>query len=118
MLRKSWLAGKARDVSDSNHKMVIFQLRCLRPEPGIGRYRLVLQIDGLDFSRIEIGFRTEPANGRDGIQDPDTSRNHLGQHRLEDEVVLLADQSHFDSGIRFKEFFQRDSGINSPETAA
>src|SRR5215469_8423393 len=115
MLRKSWLAGEARYVSNSNHKMVIFQLRCLWPEPSTGRDGLVLQIDGFDFPGVEIGFRTESANWRDSVQDSDTSGNHLGQHRLEDQVVLLADQSHFDSGIRFKEFFQRDGGIHSPE---
>ena len=118
MLCKSSLSRKAGDVSNGDNKMVVFQLRCLWPEACTGHHPLVLQVDGLDFSCVEIGFRTEAANWRDGIENSNTPRNNLRQHRLENEIVFFADQAHFNVIICFKVLLERDGGVDASKTPA
>jgi hypothetical protein len=79
------------------------------------------EIDGLDHARVEVRVPAEATNGRDRIRDTDGSRDDLGQHRLEDNVVLAAHEPQFDvaAGDLFREqLLERQRRIHTAEAAA
>src|SRR5438876_278367 len=118
VLLKPRLTGKARDVAERDDEMIVLQLVRSRPKTRAGRHDLVLEIDGLHLSAVEVGVRTEPANRGNGIQDSDAPRDDLREHGLKHQIVLLADQPDFDAGIVLEKLFQRHRRVDAAEAAS
>src|SRR5262245_39113255 len=81
----------------------------------------MIEIDRLDGARIEIGVRTEPANRCDRVEQADRAGDDLGQHRLEHEVVLAADQPELDvatSNVGLQKLLERQRCVDAAEAAA
>src|SRR2546425_3849890 len=51
-----------------------------------------VELDLLHAARVEVRARAEAPDRRDRVEDPDTPRDHLRQHRLEDDVIVAADE--------------------------
>ncbi len=84
--------AEVRDVAEREHQMVVVQDVLVRAEPRRGRDRAVAEVNGLDLADVQVRARQQPADGADHVRDADRAGDHFGQHRLEDEVVLLIDQ--------------------------
>lgn len=96
VLAEARLAGEARDVAESDHEVVISELELARANARGEGDPAALQIDLLDGARVEIRPRAETADGRDGVEDADAAGDHLGEHGLEGQIVVLAHESDLD----------------------
>ena len=121
MLAEPGLASKAGDVAEGDHEVVIRELELARAHPRGEGDALALQIDLFDGPRVEIGARAETSDGRDGVEDADAPRHHLGQRGLEGEVVVAAHQRDLDLAapeLALEDLLQRERGVYAPEAAA
>src|SRR2546430_17051190 len=60
---------------------------------------LPVEIDLVHGARIEVRARAEAPDRRDRVEDSDTAGDHLGEHRLEDDVVVAADEPELDAAV-------------------
>ena len=73
-------------------QVVVFDDVGVGQEPRGGGDGALLQIDRLDLAHVDLGRGQEAPQGADQIHQADGSGDHLGEHRLEDEVVVLGDE--------------------------
>ena len=91
-----------------------------RPHPVLVRPPAALEVDALDGARVEVGPGAEPADRGDRVHDPDAARDHLGEHRLEDDVVVPADEPelHFAAvELTPEQLLERQRGVDAAEAA-
>src|SRR5439155_19827115 len=113
VLGKPRLAHEARDVADRNDEVIVFELVRPRTKAGARRHGLIFEVDRLHLPRVEVGVRAEPADRPDRVEDSDTPRNDLGQHRLKHKVVLLADQPYLDARVVSQELLERAGRVDT-----
>src|SRR5919109_745798 len=65
------LAPEARDVTDRNDKVIIFELVGPRTKAGAHRHGLAVKINRLRLPSVEVGVRAESADRRDCVEDSD-----------------------------------------------
>src|SRR6266481_6374790 len=121
MLGKPRLSRKISDVTERDNQVVVLELELPRPytrgngNPGSGK------VDLFDGPRVEVRPRAEPPDRRDGVDDPDAPGDDLGQHRLEDQVVVATHEPDLHLAaldLAGELLLQRHSRVDPPEPAA
>ena len=79
---------------------------------------LVFKVDRVDVPDVQLGAGQQPVKGADRVQHADTAGDDLGQHGLENEVVLLADEDDLHVVTPAEPFLQGDGGVDASEPAA
>src|SRR2546430_11009105 len=88
------------------------------PESWLGCYRLLLRVDGLKVAYMQICSPQHPPNRTDRVKNADVSRDHFGEHRLEDEIVFFVDKCDI-KVVAFAEcLLQVQRRIDAPKTSA
>ena len=100
--------------------MVAFELELARAYTGGERDPPPVEVDRLDGPRVEVRARAEPANGRDRVEDADAPRHDFGQHGLESQVVVPADQPDLDlaaAELALEELLQRERRVDASKAS-
>jgi hypothetical protein len=121
MLAEPGLAGEARHVTEGDHELVVPELELARADTSGERDTASLQIDFLDGAGVEIRPRAQTTDGRDGVEDTDAPRHHLGQHGLEGQVVVPAHEGDLDLAaleLALEELLERERRVHAAEAAA
>ena len=88
-------AGDAREVdalAEREHEVVVADLGVAPLQSLEDGDDLPLEVDGVDLRLAHPDARQEAPERRHGVAHRDAARRHLGQQRLEGEVVHLVDQ--------------------------
>ena len=111
-------AAEIRDVAERDHQMVVGDRVRVRAEARAGHHHLARQVDRFDLAHVDVGARQQPAQRANRVGQADGSGDHLRQHRLEDEVVLLADERDLEVALPSECLLERLRGVNAGESAA
>ncbi len=111
-------AAEVGDAAEGQHQVVEGNDVGMRPEAGAGDDDLLLEVDLLHVADVEVGARQEAPDGTDHVEDPDRPGDHLRQHGLEDEVVLLVDEDDLDVLALAHRLLQLHRGVDAGEAAA
>src|SRR5216117_1332724 len=88
------------------------------PESWRGCYRLLLRVDGLNVAYMQICSLQHPPNRTDRVKNANVSRDHFGEHRLEDEIVFFVNKCDI-KVVAFAEcLLQVQRCIDNPKTSA
>src|SRR5437660_327940 len=99
VLGEPGLTREARDVAERDHEVVVLERALARAEARRRRHTLPVEIDLVHGTRVEVRARAQAPDRRDRVEDPDTAGDHLGEHRLEDDVVVAADEPELDAAV-------------------
>src|SRR2546430_8274675 len=82
---------------------------------------LPVEIDLVHGARIEVRARAEAPDRRDRVEDSDTAGDHLGEHRLKDDVVVAADEPELDAvvpDLALQELLEGQRRVDAAEATA
>jgi len=96
VLGEAGLTGEAGDGAEGDDEVVVLEVARRGAEPGGGDHAPARQVDPLDRAGVEVRARAQPPDRRDGVQEADAPRDHLGQHGLEDHVVVAVHERELD----------------------
>ena len=88
--------GKIDAATETDHELVVVQNIRPRLEARSQTDSLPSDVDELDVAHIDPRRLQQPPNGSHAVLQFDRSADHLGEQRLEDHVIHVADQHHFD----------------------
>src|SRR5215470_8109159 len=77
----------------------------------------VVQVNTLHRAHVEGGAWAQIANRGHRVEEADIAGDHLGQHRLKDEIVLLIHEGNLDVGAAVQRFVQCPDRVYAPESA-
>src|SRR5262249_27200427 len=120
VLRESRLAGKTRGIAERDDEMVAFELEPASAHAGGERNPPPIEVDRLDGPRVKVRAWAKPTDGRDRVEDPDASRYDFGQHGLEGQVVVPADQPDLDvaaAKLALQKLLQRERRVDAPKAS-
>ena len=113
------LAREARHVAERDDEVVVLERRTGRGRnPELIVTILFLTSIASTVARVEVGPRAEPPDRRDDVEKADAAGDDFGEHGLEDEVVVLADQPDLDAGILLEELLELHGGVDAAEATA
>ena len=118
VLGEPGLAGEARHVAERDHQVVVVELELARAEARRGDNPPALQVDPLHRPRVEVRAGAQAPDRRDRIQKTDAAGDHLREHRLERQIVLLADQRDLGLSPVPQKLLERDGGVDPAKAAA
>src|SRR5262249_27554565 len=110
--------GEVADLTQPEDEVVIGNLGQGTPLPLRDQHGLPLRVDPVDLAPAESCFRDEVADRIDDMGGADAAGSHLGQERLEDEVVLLGEELDFDVGARTEHPCQVLGSVNAGKATA
>jgi hypothetical protein len=106
--------------SHGDHQMIVAQSKGCRSDPGTERHGSAHRINGFNVAGVKIRSWRHASDRGDDMIKFDRTRNHLGQKRLKNNVVVVVDQS--DPGGREfanrKHFAEMHGDINSAQPAS
>src|SRR2546430_8312726 len=82
---------------------------------------LPVGIDLVHGARVEVRARAEAPDRRDRVEDSDTAGDHLGEHRLKDDVVVAADEPELDAAVpdlALQELLEGQRRVDAAEATA
>ena len=118
MLGEATQTAEVGDVPQRNDEVIERNLVRMWLEPRRGDDDALLQIDGLHLTDVHLGERQQSAEGAHQVGEPDRSRDDLGQHRLEDEVVLLRHEDDLVVAFAAEELLEALRDVDATEPAA
>ena len=118
MLIHAGNGGGTDDLTQAENKMIIGQkLRFRSIRIGESQH-LRFEINGLNGAPTIVDVSTEMPDGIENVTWLDATRYDLRQQRLEEEVVLAADQDNLDGIILFDQAAKPARRLNASEPAA
>ena len=111
-------ATEVGDRAECEHQVVVAELVRVRQEARRGGDGPPLEVDRLHLADVQLGSWDELADGADQVGEPDGAGDDLGQHGLEDEVVLLADEHDLEVALPGQQLLQAARGEDAAESAA
>src|SRR5256885_334518 len=121
VLGEPGLTREARDVAERDHEVVVLERALARAEARRRRHTLPVEIDLVHGTRVEVRARAEAPDRRDRVEDSDTAGDHLGEHRLEDDVVVAADEPELDAAVpdlALQELLEGQRRVDAAEATA
>src|SRR2546422_2795553 len=121
VLGEPGLTREARYVAERDHGVVVLERALARAEARRRGHTLPVEIDLVHGARIEVRARAEAPDRRDRVEDSDTAGDHLGEHRLKDDVVVAADEPELDAAVpdlALQELLEGQRRVDAAEATA
>src|SRR5204862_4016623 len=115
------LTGEARDVAERDHEVVVLERALARAEARRGCHALLVEVDSVHGAGVEVRAWAEPPDRRDRVEEADAAGDDLGQHRLEHDVVVAADEPELDAAtpdLALQKLLERQRRVDASEAAA
>ena len=111
-------AAEIGHVAEREDEVVVLEDVVARQEARRERDRLRREVDLLHLADVHVRSRQEMRERAHHVGEPDAAGHDLGEHRLEDEVVLAIDERDLDVLVLAEQLLERLRGVDAAEAAA